>query len=211
MGGAELGEGQPSGGMYVLATGAVVLAVAILASLTGVAKGLLYDRNAGSARVEGVGSPLSYTASIDANAKHIRDGTAAYLAHLNAVDAASDHITALAGSTAQMTTSIGALSAGLALVLRRSQAIDRGLRGLGTTAGAAGTSLGGVGADSARIAALMTQLRSATDGLGGTVRAIDTTASGIAGTQLPAALDATRAIDALLPMGVPPARSESGP
>jgi hypothetical protein len=193
----------------VLAVGVLVLAVVILGSLTGAIKTAVYDGSAGSPRVHAVGSPLSYTASIDANAKHIRDGTAAYLGHLDRIDASSGYIRSLASSTDTMRTSVAALRLGLARVLLESRGIDTGLRHLSRTAGTAGGSLSGVAASSSDIAALMALLRSATASLGGAVRAIDATAAGIAGTQLPAALAATRAIDALLPSGVPPVRHEA--
>jgi hypothetical protein len=195
----------------VLAIGTLVLALAIIGSLSGFIKTAVYDSGSSSPRVLGVGSPLSYTASIDGNAKHIRDGTNAYLAHLDAVNSSSSHIAGLAGSTSQMTANVAALRDGLAVVLAQSRGIDHGLHGLSTTAGAAGGTLAGVGGDSAAIAGLMVLLRSATAGLGGNVRAIDVTAGEIAGTQLPDALAATLAIDRLLPMGVPVARTEPGP
>jgi len=195
----------------VLGIGAAILALAVVGSLTGVIKGLIYDTGASSPRIQGIGSPLSYTASIDGNAKHIRDGTRDYLAHLAAVNASSDHIASLAMETSQMTSSVSALRSGLGMVLRESRGIGRGLNALSTTAGTAGGTLEGVAGNSAEIASLMALLRTATAALGGSVRAIDRTAGGIASTQLPAALAATRAIDDLLPMGVPATKTETGP
>jgi hypothetical protein len=196
----------------VLTAGALVLLVAITGSLTGTWKALLYDSNGGSPRLAAVGNPLTYNQAIDLNAKHIRDeiGDPArgdtYLGHLAAIDSLSNGIRPVASSTDAMTRNVAGLRRGLATVLTRSQRISQGLRTLAGTANGASRRLAGVAESQTAIARLMGLLRSATAGLAGSVDAIDGTAGGIAGEQLPAALAATRKIDALLPNGIPKAK-----
>jgi hypothetical protein len=198
-----------NGPRIALATGAVVFVTAAVGSVTGVWKALLYDPSGRSEAVQAVAGPLTFNAVIDANAKHIRDQVGAddqpatYLGHLQRLDALSDGIAPVAASTATMTDNVHALRGGLATVLANSQAIDRGLGTLAGTAATASGRLTTVAGSSASIAELMGLLGGATGGLGVAVGAIDDTAGTIAGTKLPAALASTKAIDDLLPKGVP--------
>ena len=201
-------------GHLVLATGVVLFAIAVLGSLTGLWKALLYDADAGSGKVTAVGGPLSYNAVIDANAKHIRDNVGAsdepdsYLGHLAKMNTLADGIGPVAASTAQMTENVHALRAGLGNVLTSSQAIDAGLLGVAAAAAKASRRLSGVASSSTSIAEMMGLLNGATASLGGSVNAINGTAGGISTDQLPSALAATRKLDSLLPKGIPPAVKE---
>ncbi len=197
-------------GTLILATGALAFATALVGSLSGAFRPLLYSSGGVGGRTVAGSDPLQFNAVIDANAKHIAAlvGTPAdagsYLGHLAALNRVSDGIAPVAASTARMSENVHGLRRGLDGVLGTSREIDAGLGTLSATAATAGARLAGVADASAAVTALIRRLGSATAGLGGSVLAIRTTATTIARRKLPDALRGTRAIDNALPAAIPP-------
>lgn len=192
--------------------GGVAMFVALLAVVLDLPATAFYDRSAPGERVLYEGhDPMRMSNAIDANMKYIREATDDEAGHYNAlltsINDSEEPLPLMADGMKGMTASVESIDRGLGKVLSATRRMGVDMSVMAATSASSGRTMVQMEQDLSALSAMIEDLYGESAELDAALRRIERQAHAIGRDGTGAAAQSARDLNAVLPDGIPPART----
>lgn len=200
---------RPHWSAFVLAAGAVAMAVALALVVANVPGSMFYDRHGPGKRNRNTShDPMQMSRSIDLNMKYIQQKTGydpdEYNGYLSSVNHSEDAIPGMSQAVVDMTAGVASIESGLSGVYKTTVQMREDMDAMLATSEHSGATMqtldGSIGGLSGSMGDLLAQTRLLTTAMSG----IEGKAAGIANKRTSIALRQAKELNGVLPDKVPP-------